>query len=265
MNRIEGRIPLLKIFILIVDADESTGAIGLLRQYHPHILYQYRASGTATSDIMDILGFGGVEKVVTVCIVPDFLVDRLLASLLQNLSLYLHGTGVAFTIPLSGITGRAMTLLNREGHDSGFHHGHHHDHDHHHGPNRGHHHGHQFDHHLEKEVPIMKHEIEHHLIVATVNRGFSEAVVEVARHAGAKGGTVWVSRKVGIEEHMKMLGVALQSEQEIVIMLVDKEHKLEIMKAVNDKHGIASEAQGIILSLPVDSVIGLSKDKFEQV
>ena len=46
-------------------------------------------------------------------------------------------------------------------------------------------------------------------------------------------------------------------EKEAVMILAKAESKLAIMQAICDSCGLQSEAQGIVLSLPVDNVVGL--------
>ena len=75
--------------------------------------------------------------------------------------------------------------------------------------------------------------------------------------AGAAGGTVLHSRRVGAEEALSQWGFSLQEEKEAVMILTRAESKLAIMQAICDSCGLQSEAQGIVLSLPVDRVVGL--------
>lgn len=41
------------------------------------------------------------------------------------------------------------------------------------------------------------------------------------------------------------------------MILARKEEKLAIMQAICDKCGLQTDAQGIVLAIPVDSVVGL--------
>ncbi|GHU18399.1 hypothetical protein FACS1894163_10360 [Spirochaetia bacterium] len=50
----------------------------------------------------------------------------------------------------------------------------------------------------------------------------------------------------------------MQAEREIVIILTSREKKAPIMQAVSQAYGITSEAGGIVFSVPVDSMMGLS-------
>ena len=53
-------------------------------------------------------------------------------------------------------------------------------------------------------------ENEYQIIVALVNQGYSEEVMAAARPAGAAGGTVLHSRRVGAEEALSQWGFSLQ-------------------------------------------------------
>ena len=107
--------------------------------------------------------------------------------------------------------------------------------------------------------------IRHHLIIILANQGYSEAIADAARQAGATGGTAWTVRKSATHEALASLGVPMQDEKEIVSILATKENKLDIMTALNENFGITSKAQGFVLSLPVDNVIGIEKQNEGEV
>ena len=76
---------------------------------------------------------------------------------------------------------------------------------------------------IEKKTVVTSHLVdevnfEHDCIMAFVNRGFAEKVVDVAREAGAKGATIMRGR--GTDEHQKvmlpLINIELQPEKEIV-------------------------------------------------
>jgi nitrogen regulatory protein PII len=79
-----------------------------------------------------------------------------------------------------------------------------------------------------------------------------------AREAGATGGTVINARGMAHQGPVKFFGVSVQDEKEIIIILTKREKKTSIMQAVSQAYGIASKAEGIVFSLPVDQVMGLS-------
>lgn len=96
-------------------------------------------------------------------------------------------------------------------------------------------------------------------MLAIVNRGCSEQVMEAARPAGARGGTVILARRVGYEDVQNMLGFTLQPEKEIVAILLPQEQKLPVMQAINREAGLKTDCQGVLFSLPVDDIMGLQE------
>ena len=100
-------------------------------------------------------------------------------------------------------------------------------------------------------------ENEYSMIMAIVNQGFSEEVMNAARPMGASGGTVFHSRRVGTKEAMKFWKISVQEEREVVLILAQKEDKLAIMQEIGKQCGMNSKAQGIVMSLPVDGIAGL--------
>ena len=108
-----------------------------------------------------------------------------------------------------------------------------------------------------KEEEIMT-EKKYVLITALVNPGYSEEVMNAARAAGARGGTVLHSRQVSSEKAQSSLGLDVQEEKEMILIVSDNDHKLPIMQAIGEKCGLHSEAKGLVLSCPIDCAIGLS-------
>ncbi|MBE5739108.1 MAG: hypothetical protein E7354_05220 [Clostridiales bacterium] len=110
-------------------------------------------------------------------------------------------------------------------------------------------------------------EISQDLIVAVINRGFSDYVVSAARDAGATGATIMYGRGTA-DVDKQVMGISLQPEREIVIILVNSNEKRKIMQAIADRTSIMEEGRSLCFSLPVSSVYGLkrvSEQKLEQI
>ena len=97
----------------------------------------------------------------------------------------------------------------------------------------------------------------HEVIFVIVNSGFAEDVMEVARQQGARGGTILNARGVAKEEAAAFFGIALHSEKEILMMVVEKEIRDNVLNAIYKEMGMAKKAHGIAFSLPVSDVAGL--------
>ena len=105
---------------------------------------------------------------------------------------------------------------------------------------------------------------EYEMIVCIVNTGFSDAVMDAARKYGARGGTVLHARGTANPEAESFFKIAIQPEKEMVMILVPREIKDDILHALYKSVGLNTEGQGIAFSMPVDSVVGLSAPKAEE-
>ena len=103
----------------------------------------------------------------------------------------------------------------------------------------------------------------HEMIMCIVNAGFSETVMEAAKSAGARGGTILNGRGTANKEAESFFHIAIQPEKEVVMILVDKEIKDAVLHALYQKAGLDTMGQGIAFSLPVDDVVGLTPWKAE--
>ena len=104
----------------------------------------------------------------------------------------------------------------------------------------------------------MEHSGENTLILVACRRGHTDAVMTTAKAQGARGGTVIKGRMSGLEDLEQAYGLAdLTPEREIVAIVVPKEQRAPIMEAVNAQHGLRSEAQAVLCSLPIDQIVRL--------
>lgn len=100
----------------------------------------------------------------------------------------------------------------------------------------------------------------HEVIFAIVNAGFAEDVMDVAREHGARGGTILNGRGVAREEALAFFEIPLHAEKEILMMVVEKDIKNDILNAIYKEMGMGKPAQGIAFTLPVSDVAGLVKE-----
>ena len=100
----------------------------------------------------------------------------------------------------------------------------------------------------------------HEVIFAIVNSGFAEEVMDVARENGARGGTILNARGAAGEEAAAFFGITLHAEKEIVMIVVEKGIRDDILNAIYKQMGMGKKAQGIAFSLPVSDVAGLVKE-----
>lgn len=97
----------------------------------------------------------------------------------------------------------------------------------------------------------------HNAIYVIVDRGKGEQVMDAAREAGARGGTIIHARGSGIHEHAKLLNMEIEPEKEIVLIITSKEATRDIVLAVRDGLEIDKPGNGIIFVQPVSETYGL--------
>lgn len=221
-----------KLLFVVVDKDRGKQVSEFITDIHDVSRYRCRAQGTASSEMLDLLGLGRVDKSVTICMGPGKLIDTLLTSVSVGLRLKKKGRGIAFTVPISGVSTPFLKMMDEDMHA-------------------------RLTSFVESEVDTMKCEANYELVMAVINRGYSEELMNAAREAGATGGTVVPARRLGGMEAMKAWGISVQEEKEIVYIVVKKEDKVAIMQAIGKSCGFSSPAQGFVVSLPVDHIEGI--------
>ncbi len=218
-----------KIMLLVTFAERGMGT-KLAKLYAKQGItceFQCRGRGTASSDLLDILGVGSTEKDILIAYAAGKNAERLLYMLEHELEGAAHGKGIVFTLPVTGLNNLITTVLldeneNRVG-------------------------GYQ-----------MEGKTDNSLILITVNQGHTDAVMDSARQAGARGGTVIRSRWAGEEQDSKFYGISVQTEKEIIAIVAGTEKRNAIMEMVNKKHGLKTEAGAIVCSLGIDRMAHLS-------
>lgn len=215
-----------RLICLIAKAEIANKAEGILSERGIDVEYRMLVHGTASSEVMNLLGLGTTEKVMISAIATQEGASELLPQMRKSLYLGMPDTGVAFTIPITGGQNRLFENVSANAKDSG-------------------------------RMEVME-DREFSMIIAIVNQGFSDAVMNAARPEGATGGTVFHSRRV--ENSMpgrSFWGISIQEERETVMILARNSRKKEIMKAINEKCGIDTESNGIVFSVPIADVEGL--------
>ena len=97
----------------------------------------------------------------------------------------------------------------------------------------------------------------HEVIFAIVNAGFAEDAMDVAREQGVRGGTILNARGVARADEAAFFGINIHHEKEILMMVVEKDIKDNVLNALYKEMGMAKKAQGIVFALPVSDVAGL--------
>ena len=104
----------------------------------------------------------------------------------------------------------------------------------------------------------------HEVIFAIVNAGYAEEAMAVARKQGARGGTILNARGVAREHEAAFFGISIHAEKEILMLVVEKNQRDDILGALYKAMGMDKKAQGIAFSLPVSDAVGLVRPPEEK-
>ena len=219
-----------KLLVSIVNQDDEQKLKGILDDVSVALAAVFSGTGTARSTVLDYLGIGETEKAVVLSLFPESDEEAIMREIRSQMSLYLVGRGISFTVPLTGVSEiiangitNAATNKNTDG------------------------------------SKIMNADTrKYSLIVAIVSAGHVDEAMNAARAAGAAGGTIVRSRSLDNKKAEQFIGISLAVEQEILLILVKKESAMAIMEALSVRVGVKSEAGGVIFSLPVDKTAGIS-------
>ena len=227
----------LKLLAIIVDRPQTRKVVDILYEDHVRFHFITLAEGTAGTDLMVLLGLDTVDKSFIVCLHTAAKIPELLCRISERLQLRKPGKGIAFTMSLNGVNNSVLQLLTKDAKEA--------------------------TEEEEKKMAQEKSAVEaarhnkYSLILSIINQGFVDDLMDAAKSAGARGGTVLHGRKMGVEEDVKFLGIQVQSEKDIVAILTTHEQKNDIMRAITQACGMSTEARGVIVSMPVDDIEGL--------
>lgn len=226
----------VKLLIGIINKEDEMKFTDIVNECCVAVHYSGVGHGTARSAYMNYFGLGEVEKRLTMSLIPAFAEHNILNAIGHGLKLYLVGRGIAFTVPLSGISNIINDAVIS-------------------GAERS-------DRPTQHRVPISKKKeknIMHELVIAVVNTKYTDMAIEAARAAGATGATVFHTKSINNDKAEGAIGRAINRETDSIFFLTTLEYKARIMEAVRDAAGLKTEGGAVIFSLPVDDLVGVGR------
>ena len=182
--------------------------------------------GTASREVLEFYDLEPTAKSVVSCIADQERTRSLIREAKKRLLLDVPGNGILLTVPIKSVCGgRTLAYFTEGAGESG------------------------------QEARDLT--FSHELIFVIMNQGYTDEVMEAARGAGARGGTVLHAKGTGAELAKKFFGVSLAEEKEILLIVSDMKEKTEIMKAIATRSGPDSPAGAISFTLPVSEVVGV--------
>lgn len=105
MNTInETAIKKLKLLFTVVERQKAEFYLDFLSQYEVNCQLVVSGKGTATSEIVDLLGLNN-QKAVLLSVVREDRTDTIMNLLEEKFATIRNGKGIAFAVPLSSVIG----------------------------------------------------------------------------------------------------------------------------------------------------------------
>ena len=94
-------------------------------------------------------------------------------------------------------------------------------------------------------------------IVAIVERGKADKVVDKAKKAGARGATILCGRGTGQSEALEFFNIHIEASKEIILILSETDRYKPIYDAIVEAGRLNEPGTGIIFTFLVSELLGL--------
>ena len=208
----------------IVESDKGKRLIKELNNQNIRINFHAIGLGTAPTEMMDIFGLGTNDKDVIFSLGAEYDVKNLVTNfgeIFESHSKY-GGLMIVFDIAAASRILSEILNFNVTSRSKG------------------------------RTVAKMQNEHHNNLIIISINEGYSEDVMQVARKAGATGGTVIKGRLADFEQFAEFVDSKVDEEREMLFILAPTKSSKQIMEDVNAEFGLSSAANGIIYAIPAE-------------
>jgi len=90
------------------------------------------------------------------------------------------------------------------------------------------------------------------LITCVVQRGLADDMVKAAQEAGAQGATIYFGRGTGVRERLGILGLTVEAEKEIIIIVVANDQLDRVFEKMYLAGKMDTPGMGIMYATQLD-------------
>lgn len=228
----------LGLVVTVVNDGQAGAIVNLLRGVNSAVSFITHGEGTAANDLYDVLGFGEQKKQIIFSTIKRRDWSSLAALLGERFSVSNAAKGIAFMLDINAVAGvstyKFLTDRRIEPKEA------------------------------ERGISKMENAKQYEAVFVVVNNGCTDLVMNAAKRAGARGGTILNARGTGNKDIEKFYGVVISPEKQIVMILVEKDIRDAVLTQITADVNIHSKGQGIAFSMPVNGVVGLSSEEKEE-
>lgn len=178
------------------------------------------AKGTINSKLLNFLEITDIRKEVVLMATSECIANEAIILLNEKFNFEKKGHGIAFIVPLSGIFGVSKYDCKQS---------------------------------TNKEVEKTMYQA----ITTVVERGDAEIVIDAAKKAGARGGTIINARGSGIHETGKLFSIEIEPEKEVVLIISKADNTQNIVSSICNTLQIDKPAKGIMFVSDLSQAVGL--------
>ena len=179
--------------------------------------------GTATKSMLDLLGMESKDRRLFMTVASPEQTKQLIQEQRKRLYIDAPGNGITVSVPIKSVGGSKTLAFLSNGQNV-------------------------------KGLPTLNYDYE--LIMIIANQGATDQVMDAARSAGARGGTVIHGLGTGSKNAEKFYKVSIAAEKEVILIVSAASQKAAIMKAIIEQAGPDTTAGAIAFSLPVSELAG---------
>ncbi len=213
----------LMALLSIVERDKGKKLIKVLESINIRMNFQCVGFGTAPTEMMDIFGLGSNDKDIIISFATENTIKEMMSDFGTSFESHTKFGGLMIILNTNAASRVLTELLTHHSNNVS-------------GKGNG----------------AMKNEHHNNLIIISVNEGYADSVMQVARKAGATGGTIIKGRLADLAEFAELGKSDVDGEREIICILAPLNTSAQIMESVNKDFGINSSANGIVFAIPTE-------------
>lgn len=215
----------MHLLIVITRREDSDGYVDFFKKRELCCVYSAVGEGTARQKTLALLGLERSYKAIHCAVIPGCRTPEILSALSTVMQIDLPDQGIAVAIPVQSVSGTRTLQYFLSGTELSA---------------------------VEGE-PMQS---DYELIIAIMEAGYSDMVMDAAREGGAGGGTVVHAKGTAAERTQKFFGISLADEKDMLYIVTAREKRNDIMRAIMQKAGIDSKAHTVAFSVPVAATAG---------
>ena len=213
--------PVFKLIYVIVNYGMGSRVLHKAKEYGIRGGTVFLGRGTVNNSFLNFLSLYNERKEIVVLGTDNHTAANALVNLNKDFQFAKPNHGIVFTITTCGIIGSRCCICEE----------------------------------TEEERDVDK--SMYQIIITIVNRGKAEDVIDAAKVAGSKGGTIINARGSGINETSKLFNMDIEPEKEMVMILSKEEITENIVSSIRERLEIDKPGNGIIFIQNINKTYGV--------